>query len=693
MLKFTLTYDAVATVVEDPIGWDALEIVLRRDLDLHGVFFEFSDTQLKFVGTGKAVLDAALAADGFDAVVDILIESRPNGVGPWLPLISGKLNLADYQRGSYYIEANAEGTGMAQLIRNRYDYVVDFDSNEAVDGQVLPALAPELLSLHSRVIVFQSLIEAQPGPVESIDYSAKTAGARAYAVPSMPVAISEVATPLEYGYQIIDDTQNTTNVQLFNDNYFVFESQNGGNYTIKINVKGLFSGLNNGLCRFRFVIGDSIFVGFFIYSENIIEIPLNAITLANFDEEREYQFTLVPFQKIWLYWDLQFDGAGTRTISVSYTELAMRIIENTSEAPSTALAYPAHNALAKTLQRILGYADVLRSSVFGSTSTEPNQYPANGEYWPFLIANGFALRSFPASEKKDVKTSLRALYEGLDAVFCLGLSIEEPFVRVEKREYFYGDTVVASFEDVDVIQSPSPFIFNELAVGYEKWEDERVNGLEAFAAETAYAMPVRSIKKRYEAQSSLIADMHAIEFQRREQYDNNSTTPEDFDNDLFVVHSSYNAPNWASKAGEDIVNVSGLFSPESVYNIAISAKRNLWRHLNFLLSCLVKKAGSSIKFLSGKAATDMQSTLVGETFTTVENGDYFIVSPESLALLSDNQVQFDAPMTLAQFNALKAVPFSAIEYAGNGESGIGNILEIRWKYASNKATIKLLKRL
>lgn len=693
MLRFQLTYNATSTFVEDPLNWEALEIVLRRDRDLHGVFFEFSDTQLRFFGAGKAILDAALATDGFDAEVFCSVETRENGVGAWLPLVSGKLNLSEYQRDRFSVEANIEQSGLAQDLRNRYDFVVDFDSPETVDGLALAPLAASEVLLHSRNIIFQSLIEAPGGAPEAIDYSTKTVGARAYTVPNMSIAIAEVATVFEYGYQIIDDTQNTTNVETFNDNYFVFESQNGGAYTIQVRAAGLFAGLNSNTSRLKITIGDSIFAGFFLYSENIVTVAAGAIVNENFEEVREYSFTLAPFQKIWVWWDLQFSGSGTRTISVSYTELSLRIIENTTFEPTTTAAYPAHNALAKCLQRILGYEDVLRSDVFGSQYTEPKQYAAAGDYWPFLIANGFALRAWPAIEKKDIKTSFRTLYEGLDRVFCLGLAIEEPFVRIEKREQFYLADVVATFENVDYVETTSPFIFNEAVFGFAKWEVERVNGLESFAAESSFSLPVRTLKKRYDSVSGLVADQHAIEFTRRAQYKEASTTPEDFDSEAFIIHSTFHNPNWSSKAGEDLTYSLNIFSPETVYNIAISAKRNFLRHLPFMQSGLVRKLGQSIGFLSGKGKTTIESNVIGEGAVVVEGSGYFLNNPLAQSLFSDREVKFEAPMSLTLFNSIRNAPFEAIEYSGSGAAGgLGNILEVRWKSASRRATVTLIDR-
>jgi len=78
--RFTLTYDATTTEVEDPIGWDGLVLAMERDKDSAGVFFEFVENKLSFIGEGYDILKTAYETDGVDAEVVCLIEVNPTGL-------------------------------------------------------------------------------------------------------------------------------------------------------------------------------------------------------------------------------------------------------------------------------------------------------------------------------------------------------------------------------------------------------------------------------------------------------------------------------------------------------------------------------------------------------------------------------------------------------------------------------------
>ena len=74
-----------------PQGWENLELKLKRDKKLHGVFFEFSETQLTFYGDAFDLIKLAYDTDNLNAIVGLRIEYSPYSNGDYTPIIEGTL--------------------------------------------------------------------------------------------------------------------------------------------------------------------------------------------------------------------------------------------------------------------------------------------------------------------------------------------------------------------------------------------------------------------------------------------------------------------------------------------------------------------------------------------------------------------------------------------------------------------------
>jgi hypothetical protein len=59
-------------VIEEPIGWDKLKIKIERDLEKHGVFFDYSENELEFVD-GFKLIKAEYEQYGADGQMTLII--------------------------------------------------------------------------------------------------------------------------------------------------------------------------------------------------------------------------------------------------------------------------------------------------------------------------------------------------------------------------------------------------------------------------------------------------------------------------------------------------------------------------------------------------------------------------------------------------------------------------------------------
>ena len=130
IIDFTLNKNGVSTVINEPVGWDAITIRLKRDNLWHG-FFEFFDdsiSNLEFDEQGFKILKAAYDSFGVDANVDLLIEYKCNPLYEFVFLYQGRFAFkrAQFNCGiRCYAAIGIEASNCLMKFRNRYEQKID----------------------------------------------------------------------------------------------------------------------------------------------------------------------------------------------------------------------------------------------------------------------------------------------------------------------------------------------------------------------------------------------------------------------------------------------------------------------------------------------------------------------------------------------------------------------------------------
>jgi len=154
-LRFTLidyTTDplGVETVIDEPVGWDAIKLHMQRDKKWHG-FFDFVDdsaASLQFVGSGFSVLKTAYDGYGAQADVRFLIEFQCAEGDSYEELYLGRFKFSEFkwQCGDLCMaECGVEALDCLMVFKNRYDQQVDLDSLTPFDRECITSVA--ILSL------------------------------------------------------------------------------------------------------------------------------------------------------------------------------------------------------------------------------------------------------------------------------------------------------------------------------------------------------------------------------------------------------------------------------------------------------------------------------------------------------------------------------------------------------------------
>ncbi len=138
LIDYTTNSAGDSTQIDEPMGWDAINLHIMRDPNWHGFFNALDDSvgSLKFVGDGYSILKNAYDLQGAEADVKLLIEFQCAEGDSYEQLYYGQFAFATFksQCGDLCMcECGIEAVDCLMKFRNRYDQQVDLDSTVPFD--------------------------------------------------------------------------------------------------------------------------------------------------------------------------------------------------------------------------------------------------------------------------------------------------------------------------------------------------------------------------------------------------------------------------------------------------------------------------------------------------------------------------------------------------------------------------------
>jgi hypothetical protein len=161
---------------------------------------------------------------------------------------------------------------------------------------------------------------------------------------------------------------------------------------------------------------------------------------------------------------------------------------------------------------------------------EPNCYAF------MVLTSGLSLRQFGT----ECFVTFEELFSSLNALFNLGVGYTEAepnVLRVESWEHFYQETVILTYNDVDLYHAKykrkvlTEWYYNKYDFGYTTWLRDKVATLYEFNTTRTYTLPVKHVDTPLERKSKYIGSPYAIEKQRRDVLSSNA----DYDNEIFFI--------------------------------------------------------------------------------------------------------------------------------------------------------------
>lgn len=224
-------------------------------------------------------------------------------------------------------------------------------------------------------------------------------------------------------------------------------------------------------------------------------------------------------------------------------------------------------------------------------------------------------------------TSYKKFCDWMEAEFGYVPVINENTVTFMHRDKLFTSTVVkdlgTEINDYEFSVNDS-LIYSSVKVGYDKEDYDSVNGRDEFRFTNEFSTGLNLRDNTLSLISPYRADAYGIEFlvQKRGE----DTTDNDSDNDVFFVSCDQDGVNLKLYRAYTPSQLSGLLSPETMFNFQYSPRFMLEANKKYIGSCT-----GMLKFTSSDGNSDVAIDGVKET-------DDFSI-PERLFTVSEVEVE------------------------------------------------------
>lgn len=730
------------TEVPEPLNWDnpTVEIAREKENSWHGVFFDYGIEKLEFEGLGATILKNEYEQFGVngDMRVDILFKCSEDNLYDVF-YEGGRIAFDQYSDtcgDECTVSVAVEDSNDIMLYKKNYEQTVNINSNIAFDqttilsnydwlgweltipnrglpqtvGGSSPGGNHSTYPIEVRLLtpIFGTAIRIRPELTENskseIAVSDPT-GSNSYMVypqtsPNLyPTGISpllELSDNIRcysgiFNYKIRlkghirEEAANSRNIKILVDvvnepwedigdptlhevtilSQTHYESGNGPDFDFDVSFEGS--------CT--------------IEEGNSFNVFINFVTL----------YGTTVNQYVYVDWDKE-------------TEIQLSAVSNCE--PTTARAYMINEVASRVVEAITNNRIRFYSETFGRTDSQP--YPINYNPCPglFTITSGLNIRRKLLIDNSlpGVNMSAKQLFDGLNPMWNIGQTIEpDPNrpgyqrLRYEDWKYFYQDEVLIMFNyPTKVKRSVDPDrLFNQLNIGYSKWQAEGTTGLYELMTKRNYRINVNSDSKPLEKYTDFICSPYTIEITRRKD---ETTDDWQYDNDIFGFcllkeDNSYRVETFLDNA----TDISNVIDQSTCYNAKITPARMAMRQFDWVIQGL-RKIYSYSKLIFAKGEGNYVAALKTincniEGSTIAENEDIDITDFEDVEdgrpITFPELIEFDHAMNYNTFKRIKDNPtlrYKAVSYRCNGVDNVGWIDSISYKPMEGLATIILIPK-
>lgn len=674
--RFTFTYSGDEFISETcPIDWEGQVFGMERDQNLHGIFSQY-DSSLRYYGEMLDFINTAYDIEGIDAEIVVKIEMLDDAKA-WQEMYQGTLDLlskrdfnliddatalSSYQSKFLYSEILLQPKNLSNLLFNRNDIPLSMRATKNIDGGALGNYGQFDdfdLALHSKVIVLASGVDmTSQGDNLVLPFR------HGYPPPLIVVffdkainelKIAENTTTLEFN-QVGETYQDLSPAFIIQEDDLI--------YDLHVRILGTVTQLGFALTTIDYKLR------IYIASQNggLSELLASCETtwannnIGTIDVDLVFpNISLNKDEQVWVYWELeQSDNHGQLfyepAFNFNFSQSLIQFKQSSTKPDSQGKAWLVYECLAKSLEIMTGQFDVLKSSFYGRLNSVPRLYPSNGNGSLLSLTNGHQIRG--NVEGKALTFKFKELLSSLDSIDCIGMGIELENgiekVVIENRKYFYQNEVLVNYKNVPKInvERAKNLYYNQVIIGFSKWENESFNSLDEFNTKTIRNNNFKAVQNKYQRLSKFLGSGYALEIVRREQFKENPTKGNKYDNsNFFIVIRDVNG-KYKPEKNEDFGTVANLISPESSYNLRISPTRSFIKHSQWFNGSMLKKQLDNFDFAEGFGNYELITNLVNgnssEQLTrNIHEGADFVANTLEAPIFTPDYAEFSVPFDMS----------------------------------------------
>lgn len=364
-------------------------------------------------------------------------------------------------------------------------------------------------------------------------------------------------------------------------------------------------------------------------------------------------FAAAPNDRILVILGNNNSDSGESRIRDIHDTSTIIVTGNTTYPQTRSDAFLIHDSVSAIVKRIAPGFDIY-SDYFGGSL---QGYGADGCGYLYGLLLGLHVRGYTFTEKP-FAISFDNWWNGANPIFNIGIGQETiggiEYIRIEKKDYFYDDTPILTFSNVEGIERSydQSMIFKSVEQGYGNWSAESGSGIDDVQTSHNYSTIFKIIGTEISNLSSWFAASLGIEQTRR----NRAGKGKDWrlDNEIIVIsidkNQSASPELFIPEIGSPFTAMSGILNPTSRYNIRLTPFRNFQRWIRYYSASLQIYLSSVFRFNESEGNSEL---VVGGNSDTCDSGTW----SEKQNISPSNNPYFTAEM----WN-LPSVPLSWFDY-------------------------------
>lgn len=717
--------------IEEPQGFADIVLNMKRDDTWHGIFFEASTSELTFYGVAATYLKDKKETQRLKS--DVTFKAlQACGIYEELETIfEGKLDFGKYVEScgnACLVKIPVEQIGCLMTLRNRYDQKVDLDATTTFN---------KMSALHPYdKLNFEMELPAKELQA-AVDGSVAIAG---YTHDSDHVSFGGSLTLIRSDYDI-ERYNNIATGQLIGINNC--ESNNGssdctgpitpqllfedlidcfdGNYDYSVRYKGTFN-LGAGMSLFHIkmkivqwdgtgnIFDDAIIVQEYTIFDGLPTPPAGPQTIL-FDHTLSGTTTIADGIGFYAFLEVGLSSGSAHLNIVFDNETYFTLSAVKICPPTDANVYAINETLSRITEAITDNCLKVKSDYYGRTDSQPYASTEDGCGSLRVTTSGLKIRKAPTPA---FFASLKDLFDGLRGIDNIGMGIEDnPFIpgfswlRIEPVEHFYQDVEILALPFVPEaeISIQEQLHYSIIKSGYQKWEVERINGLDEPNSNREYRTGLSSVNNPIDITSKLIVGSYAIETTRQQSFAATGAADTTYDNETFIICVERQAYSFIVEQG-NIDNPANVFSPQTLYNWRIRPFSNLMRWFKSIANSYsnINDSANKLFFSSGTGNFLAEGEIGGaypscklENGVKAENRDLskmdFVNAIDATPLWKPEYATLKYPLSVKDYRTLKANPYGYISFqCGTGEWKKGYIQNLRYRLNAGQCDFTLKQK-